>query len=454
VAGPQFSVWGIPVHVHASFALVALFGLASGSLAFALAWVAVVFVTTLVHELGHAVAFRAYGRQPTIALWGFGGLTCAEGPRLDRGRAIVVSLAGPVTEMALIGAPALLLTAAIRPASSTARELLDLTVWVGVGWAVVNLVPVLPLDGGRVVESLLEGAFGPRGWRAARVLSIALAAGGSLLAYARGFAFAALYGLFFISLNAADLTRVREARLAEEVRAAHAALDDGDLEAAATRARRLRAAARSPATREAAAELLAWVHLAAGRRTEAAEALAGLPAGAIPSRAVAATAMLADGLSREALAALAAGLRAGERPPNGLLARWLDDAGLVDELAAVALEARADAERARAGLALLADQLHRAGRFEAAARLSVRLAAAGGPEVALHRYNAACSLARAGQLRDALRELAAAVAAGFSDAALMGADPDLAGLRTDPEFARLLEAARDAARSRRSPTHP
>ena len=60
------------------------------------------------------------------------------------------------------------------------------------------------------------------------------------------------------------------------------------------------------------------------------------------------------------------------------------------------------------------------------------------PEDATWRYNLACSLAREGKPREALKELEKAVRLGFTDDALIASDADLATLRRDADFARIL----------------
>ena len=73
----NFSLFGIPVRVHPLFWLVTL--LLGYELAAmpprCLTWIIAVFSAILVHEMGHALAMRAYGFQPWITLYGMGGLT-------------------------------------------------------------------------------------------------------------------------------------------------------------------------------------------------------------------------------------------------------------------------------------------------------------------------------------------------------------------------------------------
>ena len=168
----RFTLFGIPVHVQPIFWLVALMlGLPGGTgrreLAELAIWIGVLFVSILVHELGHATAMRVYGRAARIELWGLGGLThWGPGPPVTPGKNIVVSLAGPGAGL-LLGAVVFVVAGSAEPApESLASVLVSQALWINVGWGIANLVPMLPLDGGHVTESLggwIAGARGRRG---------------------------------------------------------------------------------------------------------------------------------------------------------------------------------------------------------------------------------------------------------------------------------------------------
>jgi stage IV sporulation protein FB len=51
---------------------------------------------------------------------------------------------------------------------------LDFVLWVNLGWGILNLLPILPLDGGHIASSLAGIVAGDRGRLAARVFSIVL----------------------------------------------------------------------------------------------------------------------------------------------------------------------------------------------------------------------------------------------------------------------------------------
>src|SRR6185436_11971377 len=100
-ADVHFRLFGIPIRVHPYFWIVSLIMGAGGiggkaEPVDALVWVVVVFISILVHELGHAFMQRTYGGHPWITLYGLGGLaSCNDCDRSPR-RQIIISLAGPI----------------------------------------------------------------------------------------------------------------------------------------------------------------------------------------------------------------------------------------------------------------------------------------------------------------------------------------------------------------------
>ena len=115
----RFRLAGFPVEIHPSFFILAvLLGLGAGDVRLILLWVAVVFVSILTHELGHAIVGRSYGLQPQIRLYSMGGVTSwSSGRRLTPRQSILVSLAGPAAGLALGG----ILVSVLEPGGSGVR---------------------------------------------------------------------------------------------------------------------------------------------------------------------------------------------------------------------------------------------------------------------------------------------------------------------------------------------
>ncbi len=134
------------------------------------------FASVLVHELGHAVVARLYGvRTLEIRLWFLGGVAQFKDLPRRRGAEAVVALAGPATSLAL--GTLLWLALPAVPLGATATTVLAYLGVTNVGLALFNLVPAIPLDGGRVLRSLLALAMPRlRATNVAVAISAALAA--------------------------------------------------------------------------------------------------------------------------------------------------------------------------------------------------------------------------------------------------------------------------------------
>lgn len=174
----RFSVLGIPVRVHPLFWLMALFfGGASGNPITTLIWIAGVFVSIVVHELGHALTMRFFGQPARVVLYLGGGLAIPDswgyGSALTTNEQILMLLAGPGAGFLLAGLTlgVVLLTGGSIgmgllfgflpfpvPSLPIDNWLVDSIIgtllWVNIFWGLINLVPAYPLDGGQVARHL------------------------------------------------------------------------------------------------------------------------------------------------------------------------------------------------------------------------------------------------------------------------------------------------------------
>lgn len=187
----EFRLGTIPVRVQIWFFVTALL-IGPHQLPGLALWLPVVFTGVLAHELGHAVAIRRRGFTPAIELHGFGGLTSWRGEATLRpGQRALISAAGPAVGITL-GLLALVVARAIGPQSPLVAEGLRYVVWVNLGWGVLNLLPILPLDGGMILGSLVEKLWGGHGMYAARVVSIVVCVAIGVTALAAGWLWSAL----------------------------------------------------------------------------------------------------------------------------------------------------------------------------------------------------------------------------------------------------------------------
>ncbi len=113
------------------------------------------FVSVVIHELGHCVVGRYFGMEITsITLWLLGGVAQFKEMSRRPGVEAIVAIAGPLTSYALGGLGWVLLALSSREIP-VLQFLLSYLAWMNVIVATFNLVPAMPLDGGRVLRSLL-----------------------------------------------------------------------------------------------------------------------------------------------------------------------------------------------------------------------------------------------------------------------------------------------------------
>jgi Zn-dependent protease len=174
----------------------------------ALMALAVIIVSILVHELGHAFVARRMGLGPVrIVLHGFGGLTHFS-KRPDNRQGVIVSLAGPVAGMALGILSWLIAGAILGPQSHFLTVLgFQLLIWINIFWSFFNLLPMYPLDGGQVLWHALALKMPPgRARRITKQISMATSVGVGVYALISGYLFVALICLFTYSQNAKNPT--------------------------------------------------------------------------------------------------------------------------------------------------------------------------------------------------------------------------------------------------------
>ena len=158
--------------VRPSFLLIAaLLGLSSRRLDLVVAWVGVVFVSILVHELGHALTARAFGAKVEIELNGIGGLTSwsSTEEEFGPGRRATVAAAGSAVGV-VFGGLIWLIATFTGPFSGVSGFVVSNMIWVNVFWGLLNWLPIRPLDGGHLLVSLLQKVTPARAERIANVV--------------------------------------------------------------------------------------------------------------------------------------------------------------------------------------------------------------------------------------------------------------------------------------------
>lgn len=227
----RFQLLGIPVRIHPFFWLVAaMLGWRSENIPLVLIWVGCVFVSILVHEYGHGLTARAFGASPSILLHAFGGLCFYQADRQSPRQRLAVLLWGPGAGFLLCLAVMAVFSAlfGITPAEHLAfvqymlcriftflqdvpgmlpnmgavlggeRKLLRLDaramadfdpnalhapfeiyralVYINLLWGLINLLPIWPLDGGQVTQTVLSEVNPYNGRRWTHIVSLLTAA--------------------------------------------------------------------------------------------------------------------------------------------------------------------------------------------------------------------------------------------------------------------------------------
>jgi stage IV sporulation protein FB len=180
----DFHIFGIPVRIQPMFWLsMGLFGISylgagSDGLLLMAIFILAAFVSILVHELGHAlVGMKLGGGSASIELVAFGGFAYSYGARLTRWGKFWQIAAGPgagfllfgiiaLSMVFILGAPGGILyvlssifgtgvTSPVRAfieQNMMRHELISKFLWMNFWWSLFNLLPIYPLDGGKILE--------------------------------------------------------------------------------------------------------------------------------------------------------------------------------------------------------------------------------------------------------------------------------------------------------------
>ena len=201
----SFRLGDIPVRVHPFFWLSAvLLGIdlrrpGPEMMLYLAIWTGILFVSILVHELGHILMGRYFGRRGHILLTGFCGLAIGSSEQPYRWQRNLVYLAGPGAGFVLAAvataifwtynAPTTLwilgrffgivvdVPANTEPVPDILFFVMNNVLWINIFWGLVNLLPVWPLDGGQVCREVCQHYRGRDGMRASLIISLATAAG-------------------------------------------------------------------------------------------------------------------------------------------------------------------------------------------------------------------------------------------------------------------------------------
>lgn len=173
-------VAGIDLRVHLSFLLVILLGayqwggLGLRGALFGALLTLLTFASVTLHELGHSVVAQRFGiTVKDITLYPIGGIARLGSRPKTPGQELLIALAGPAVNVLLVGVlgsiGVALFTGPVlwdsvvnaRAEQPTVETMFAMLVLSNVALAVFNMVPALPMDGGRVLRAVLSWMLGP-----------------------------------------------------------------------------------------------------------------------------------------------------------------------------------------------------------------------------------------------------------------------------------------------------
>lgn len=196
----RFSLFGIPVSVHVTFLFIAVLGMTAYSGFDIVLWVVAAFVSILLHEMGHALTARAFGASGvTVTLYGLGGLTNYKHSKaLGHGRSFIIAAAGSATGIIAGG---LLVwigrQGAFVDVPDGAAVLIESFIFTALVWGILNWVPIVPLDGGHMVQSLAAMVNEEKAPLIGQVVTWITVAIVAPIALMNGFQFAAIIVVLF-----------------------------------------------------------------------------------------------------------------------------------------------------------------------------------------------------------------------------------------------------------------
>jgi membrane-associated protease RseP (regulator of RpoE activity) len=192
----SFHLFGTPIRIKLWFWIAALMLGAQDNPVALLIWIAVCFVSILLHEFGHVLAFRLFGTDAEVVLYGWGGLAVPYRDIRNTSARLVIALSGPAAGFCLAALTLAVARAAgfsihlsfyqllphiaVLPARATSSLyvylLLNDLLFINFYWGLVNLLPVYPLDGGHAARAIFEQRDPHYGRRKSLLLSAAVAA--------------------------------------------------------------------------------------------------------------------------------------------------------------------------------------------------------------------------------------------------------------------------------------
>ena len=206
----NFKIFNIPVTVKWSFWILSLLigsnfaRQTNGRTALPIlaSFVGILFVSILIHELGHALWARWYGMTPSIEIHLFGGTARYTGTKqLTHGQNLMISLAGPVSNILLAGLSFIFILFLAYLNVGVNDKILSMIVFINLFLGIFNLLPLYPMDGGYALNAGLKKWKGPTGAKLSYQISFIMALAFASLSFYTGNSIMALMLGYFAFLS-------------------------------------------------------------------------------------------------------------------------------------------------------------------------------------------------------------------------------------------------------------
>lgn len=163
----------------------------------------------LFHEYGHALTSAYFGARPSITLEAFGGYAEYNPAGMSRLQEFLITMNGPLFTGLLVAASYFLLEAEVFDPHGYADYVLYVTMRLNILWGLLNLIPVIPLDGGRLLQDMLEAKFGSQGTRMTLLTGMVSSVMVVPYLFYEGYTF---FALFIAILGVQSFQKVRQGR--------------------------------------------------------------------------------------------------------------------------------------------------------------------------------------------------------------------------------------------------